>query len=179
MSLVSPELKMPVLELMRVMRAHHLAGGGEVALLDLVAVLGFRLDEQTRELLDSRGALCLEPYPADAEAPLSTGDGAGEFSNLGAPVEIVCQVTVPLLGKQPLRITVPERLAGDYLALDSSWMLRFDADASLCATLRLPLARLRRRLEKVTATPQRVDVDIEGREFDQVILLQDPGAAAP
>jgi len=177
MPLVSPELRAPVIELMRVMREHHLAGGGEVALLDLVAVLGFRLDDQTRELLRGRGALRLVPYGAEAAEPGDpAGDGAGEFSNVGAPVEIVCYITLPVLGRQPLKITVPERLAGDYLALESSWMLRFDAEASLNAALRLPLARIRRRLEKVTATPQRVDVDVEGREFDQVILLEVPGA---
>lgn len=142
-----PELHEGTLQLIGEVYGAHSAGGGSVNLLDVVRLFQVKLTPPQEDKLRERGGILFSP---DAE-------GSGTFENEGRRLKF---------HKSGITITVPAVLKGTYLAFPTNFNLMFDRSN----TIRARKLFFRAHLESIQANQNRIDIDLNGDNFDQCII---------
>ncbi|MRG91647.1 hypothetical protein [Polyangium spumosum] len=142
-----PELRAPVVKLLETL-VPAVRDGGEVPLLAIVeSVAGDRLKNEVRKHLEARGNAVFQ-----REGEKTT------FENQGPALKI------PL---KRFDLKIAPRVAGEARLVEGGAELRFRGAETLSASKFLFSVRL----EAITATDQRIHVDMEGDSFDQLFEL--------
>src|SRR5437870_4286545 len=104
-----PELHQPVLDLIKKVNDVHTAGGGEIALSDVINLFGVSVTPEQQKIVTQRGALTLTP----------NSSSGGAFSNSGS------QATIK---QGNAEITIPATISGSYTSNVSGFLMNFDKD---------------------------------------------------
>ena len=109
-----PELRAPVLELIKRVSEAHGSGEFTIALAEMFTAFGLPLERSEQAKLQARGAVSFAPR----------SESHGTFNNTGRAAE--------LRTDEGLTIVVPERLAGEYVTTEASLTLKFAEGALFC-----------------------------------------------
>lgn len=142
-----PELREPVLGLIKKIYGAHAAGEFNMALAELFASFGLTLEATEVEKLRARGAVAFTPG----------GESSGEFVNRGAEQQ--------LASDEGLTIVVPETLAGTYVTTQSSFTLRFAAGSALRGCKRV-FVLICQDIIKIDADEHKLYIDLPGEKYD-------------
>jgi hypothetical protein len=142
-----PELREPVLDLIRRVSAEH--GGGEFAipLAEMFEAFGLTLEETEREKLRRRGQVRFTPR----------GPSAGEFSNEGGEQQLATG--------EGLTLVVPARLAGSYVTTLTSLTLKFEEGSALRGCKRV-FVLICQDIIKIDADEHKLYIDLPGEKYD-------------
>lgn len=142
-----PELREPVLGLIKKIFDEHAAGEFTMALADLFAGFGLPLAEAEMRKLRTRGDVTFT----------AGGKAQGEFINHGAKMELATD--------EGLTIVVPETLAGTYVTTQSSFTLKFDEGAALRGCKRI-FVLICQDIIKIDADEHKLYIDLPGEKYD-------------
>jgi hypothetical protein len=142
-----PELRAPVLELIKRVEESHRAGEFQIALSEMFMAFGLPLERSERAKLEKRGLVTFTPR----------SDSHGEFSNTGRRVEVKTD--------EGLTIVVPERLAGEYVTTQSSLTLKFAEGAALRGCKRV-FVLICQDIIKIDADEHKLYIDLPGEKYD-------------
>lgn len=142
-----PELREPVLGLIKQVNDAHAGGEFPMVLSELFAAFGLTLGEAEEGKLRSRGAVVFTP----------NGDSHGEFDNRGAEQQLDTG--------EGLTIVVPEQLAGSYITTESSLTLKFDTGKALRGCKRI-FVLICQDIIKIDADEHKLYIDLPGEKYD-------------
>ncbi|HEY0408005.1 MAG TPA: hypothetical protein VGC89_19875 [Pyrinomonadaceae bacterium] len=142
-----PELREPVLGLIRKISGAHAAGEFTMELADLFAAFGLTLAEAEMRKLRARGEVRFTPGAA----------ALGEFFNRGAEQQLATD--------EGLTIVVPETLAGAYVTTESSFTLKFGAGTALRGCKRI-FVLICQDIIKIDADEHKLYIDLPGEKYD-------------
>ena len=142
-----PELREPVLELIKRVSDAHAAGEFTLALADMFAGFGLTLGAAEMRKLGKRGVVTFTPG----------GESLGEFVNQGAEQELATD--------EGLTIVVPETLAGTYVTTQSSLTLKFAEGKALRGCKRI-FVLICQDIIKIEAGEHKLYIDLPGEKYD-------------
>ncbi len=142
-----PELKTPVLGLIKKVSKAHAGGAFTLTLADIFAAFGLTLDASERGKLRSRGEVQFTPQ----------SESLGNFSNEGDELQLATG--------EGLTIVVPAMLAGEYVTTATSLTLKFAAGAALRGCKRV-FVLICQDVIKIDADEHKLYIDLPGEKFD-------------
>jgi hypothetical protein len=142
-----PELREPVLGLIKTVASAHARGEFTMELADLFAAFGLTLGAAETQKLRGRGAVAFSP----------DGESRGEFSNSGAEQQLATD--------EGLTIVVPQTLAGTYVTTESSLTLKFAEGAALRGCKRV-FVLICQDIIKIDADEHKLYIDLPGEKYD-------------
>jgi hypothetical protein len=142
-----PELKEPVLGLIKKVNGSHAAGEFSIELAELVAAFGLTLDAAEVEKLRARGAVSFTP----------NDEGAGDFINEGAEQQLATG--------EGVTIVVPATLAGTYTTTGSSLTLKFNSGSALRGCKRV-FVLICQDIVQIKADEHQLYIDLPGEMYD-------------
>ena len=142
-----PELRAPVLALIKRISDAHATSEFAIALAEVFVTFGLPLEKSELAKLQTRGMVRFSPRsPAH-----------GEFQNTGRAQE--------LRTEDGLTIVIPERLAGDYVTTTSSLTLKFAEGAALRGCKRV-FVLICQDIIKIDADEHKLYIDLPGEKYD-------------
>ena len=142
-----PELRAPVLELIKRVQESHRAGEFNIALSEMFLAFGLPLERAEQLKLQARGLVTFTPRSASH----------GEFHNAGRRAELKTD--------EGLTIVVPERLAGEYVTTSTSLTLKFAEGAALRGCKRV-FVLICQDIIKIDADEHKLYIDLPGEKYD-------------
>lgn len=142
-----PELRAPVLELIKRVDEAHDTGEFTIGLSEMFDAFGLPLESSERTKLKARGLVRFTPR----------SESHGEFSNAGRRVEVRTD--------EGLTIVVPEHLAGEYVTTSSSLTLKFAEGAALRGCKRV-FVLICQDIIKIDADEHKLYIDLPGEKYD-------------
>ena len=142
-----PELRAPVLELLKRVSEAHKSGEFTIELAEMFEAFGIPLERTDRKKLRARGFVQF--------ALLSESHGA--FGNTGRHIE--------LRTDDGLRIIIPERLAGEYVTTEASLTLKFSEGSALRGCKRV-FVLICQDIIKIDADEHKLYIDLPGEKYD-------------
>lgn len=142
-----PELKAPVLGLIKKVAEAHATGEFTMELAEMFAAFGLTLDAKEMQKLRARGSVTFRPG----------GEAQGEFINRGAEQQLATD--------EGITIVVPETLAGAYVTTQSSLTLKFAAGAALRGCKRV-FVLICQDIIKIDADEHKLYIDLPGEKYD-------------
>lgn len=142
-----PELRAPVLELIKRVQESHRAGEFTLALAEMFTAFGLPLGRAEQMKLQARGLVTFKPRSASH----------GEFQNAGRRSELQTE--------EGLTIIVPERLAGEYVTTASSLTLKFAEGGALRGCKRV-FVLICQDIIKIDADEHKLYIDLPGEKYD-------------
>jgi hypothetical protein len=142
-----PELRAPVLELIKRVEAAHGKGEFTIALAEMFEAFGLPLERSEQAKLQARGLVGFAPR----------SESHGEFHNTGRRVEVKTD--------DGLTIVVPEQLAGEYVTTSSSLTLKFAEGAALRGCKRV-FVLICQDIIKIDADEHKLYIDLPGEKYD-------------
>lgn len=142
-----PELREPVLRLIKRVADAHAAGEFTIQLAELFTAFGLTLDATEVQKLRERGLVTFTP----------DGAAQGEFVNRGAEQQLATD--------EGITIVVPETLAGTYVITQSSLTLKFAAGAALRGCKRV-FVLICQDIIKIDADEHKLYIDLPGEKYD-------------
>ena len=142
-----PELRAPVLELIKRVSTAHASGEFKLALAEMFTAFGLSLAASERAKLRSRGEVSFMPRT----------EALGEFINRGARQELKTD--------EGLTLIMPERLAGEYITTSASLTLKFAEGAALRGCKRV-FVLICQDIIKIDADEHKLYIDLPGEKYD-------------
>ncbi|HEY0322617.1 MAG TPA: hypothetical protein VGC66_16810 [Pyrinomonadaceae bacterium] len=142
-----PELRAPVLELIKRVEEAHREGEFTIALAEMFVAFGLPLERSEQAKLQARGLVSFAPR----------SPSHGEFHNAGRRVEVKSE--------EGLTIVVPEQLAGEYVTTSSSLTLKFAEGAALRGCKRV-FVLICQDIIKIDADEHKLYIDLPGEKYD-------------
>lgn len=142
-----PELRAPVLELIKRVDEAHLKGKFTIALHEMFDAFGLPLGRSDQAKLKARGLVTFT----------QSSESHGQFSNAGRRVEVKTD--------EGLTIIVPEHLAGEYVTTSSSLTLKFAEGAALRGCKRV-FVLICQDIIKIDADEHKLYIDLPGEKYD-------------
>jgi hypothetical protein len=142
-----PELRAPVLALIKRVEEAHRGGEFTIALAEMFVAFGLPLGRSEQSKLEKRGLVNFVPR----------SQSFGEFLNTGRRVEVKTD--------DGLTIVVPERLAGEYVTTTSSLTLKFAEGAALRGCKRV-FVLICQDIIKIDADEHKLYIDLPGEKYD-------------
>ena len=142
-----PELRAPVLELIKRVETSHREGEFTLELAEMFVAFGLPLERAERSKLQARGLVRFTPR----------SESHGEFHNTGRRSELKTE--------EGLTIIVPERLAGEYVTTTSSLTLKFAEGAALRGCKRV-FVLICQDIIKIDADEHKLYIDLPGEKYD-------------
>jgi len=147
-----PELKAPVLELIRRVSTEHADGEFIIPMVEMFAAFGLSLDKAEWDKLRKRGDVRFTPR----------GKSHGEFSNQGRQQELATG--------QGLTLVVPETLAGAYVTTPTSLTLKFAEGSALRGCKRV-FVLICQDIIKIDADEHKLYIDLPGEKYDLCFIF--------
>jgi hypothetical protein len=147
-----PELKEPVLELIRRISTGHAGGKFALSLAEMFEAFGLTLAQSEWKKLKGRGDVKFEP----------TGKSQGEFSNKGRQQE--------LSTGEGLTLIVPQTLAGTYVTTKTSLTLKFTEGSALRGCKRV-FVLICQDIIKIDADEHKLYIDLPGEKYDLCFIF--------
>jgi hypothetical protein len=143
-----PEIKEPVLELIRRISTEH-AGGQEfvVPMAEMFEAFGLSLAESEWKKLRGRGRVRFAPR----------GPSSGEFSNKGKEQQLATG--------EGLTLVVPPTLSGTYVTTQTSLTLKFAEGSALRGCKRI-FVLICQDIIKIDADEHKLYIDLPGEKYD-------------
>jgi len=142
-----PELKEPVLELIRRVSTEHKGGNFAIPMADMFSAFGLTLDKAEWGKLRKRGEVKFMPR----------GTSQGEFVNKGREQELATEEGITLV--------VPATLAGAYVTTPTSLTLKFAQGSALRGCKRV-FVLICQDIIKIDADEHKVYIDLPGEKYD-------------
>jgi hypothetical protein len=142
-----PELRAPVLELIKRVSDAHQKGEFSIALSEMFVAFGLPLERPEQAKLQARGLVTFAPR----------SPSHGEFNNAGRNSELKTD--------DGLTIVVPPRLAGEYITTESSLTLKFAEGAALRGCKRV-FVLICQDIIKIDADEHKLYIDLPGEKYD-------------
>ena len=142
-----PELRKPVLGLIKKVSKAHAAGEFTIELADLFAAFGLTLEETEFDKLRERGGVAFTP----------NADEQGEFLNEGTEAQLATG--------EGITIVVPETLSGTYITSPGALTLKFDKGAALRGCKRV-FVLICQDIIKIEADEHQLYIDLPGEMYD-------------
>lgn len=142
-----PELKEPVLELIRRVSTAHAGGGFTIPLAEMFEAFGLTLDKTEWSKLRKRGDVKFSPR----------GAAQGEFANKGREQELTTGEGITLV--------VPATLAGAYVTTPTSLTLKFAEGSALRGCKRV-FVLICQDIVKIDADEHKLYIDLPGEKYD-------------
>lgn len=142
-----PELREPVLGLIKTVSGAHASGEFTMELSELFAAFGLTLAASEMKKLKARGAVGFTPQ----------GESQGEFVNRGAEQQLATD--------EGLTIIVPQTLAGSYVTTATSLTLKFADGAALRGCKRV-FVLICQDIIKIDADEHKLYIDLPGEKYD-------------
>jgi hypothetical protein len=142
-----PELREPVLKLIKNVSDAHASGEFALALAGMFAGFGLTLGAAEMRKLAARGDVTFTPG----------GESQGEFVNSGAEQQLTTD--------EGLIIVVPETLAGTYVTTRSSLTLKFAEGSALRGCKRI-FVLICQDIIKIDADEHKLYIDLPGEKYD-------------
>ncbi len=142
-----PELRAPVLELIKRVSDAHQKGEFSITLAEMFTAFGLPLEKSEQSKLKRRGQVDFAPRSASH----------GEFRNVGHRME--------LRTDEGLSIVIPERLAGEYVSTQSSMTLKFSEGSALRGCKRV-FVLICQDIIKIDADEHKLYIDLPGEKYD-------------
>ena len=142
-----PELRAPVLELIKKVEEAHRKGEFKSALSEMFTAFGLPLEKSEQKKLQGRGLVSFTPR----------SESHGEFNNTGRRIEVKTD--------DGLTIVVPERLAGEYVTTSTSLTLKFAEGAALRGCKRV-FVLICQDIIKIDADEHKLYIDLPGEKYD-------------
>jgi hypothetical protein len=142
-----PELRAPVLELIKRVHEAHSKGDFTIALAGMFDAFGLPLERSEQSKLQTRGLVKFSPR----------SESHGEFNNNARRIEVKTD--------DGLTIVVPETLAGEYVTTGSSLTLKFAEGAALRGCKRV-FVLICQDIIKIDADEHKLYIDLPGEKYD-------------
>jgi hypothetical protein len=142
-----PELKEPVLELIRRVSTAHEGGNFAIPMADMFSAFGLTLVKAEWNKLRKRGEVKFTPR----------GTAQGEFVNKGREQELATGEGITLV--------VPATLAGAYVTTPTSLILKFAQGSALRGCKRV-FVLICQDIIKIDADEHKVYIDLPGEKYD-------------
>ncbi|HEX8747039.1 MAG TPA: hypothetical protein VF717_07545 [Pyrinomonadaceae bacterium] len=142
-----PELRAPVLELIKRVHEAHGKGDFTIVLSEMFDAFGLPLERSEQVKLQARGGVKFSPR----------SESHGEFNNNGRRIEVRTD--------EGLTIVVPETLAGEYVTTGSSLTLKFAEGAALRGCKRV-FVLICQDIIKIDADEHKLYIDLPGEKYD-------------
>ncbi len=142
-----PELRTPVLELIKKVSVAHSGGEFKIALVAMFEAFGLSLEQGEWARLRVRGDVEFSPR----------AESQGDFSNQGRRLELKTD--------EGLTLIIPERLAGDYVTTPTSLTLKFAEGAALRGCKRV-FVLICQDIIKIDADEHKLYIDLPGEKYD-------------
>ena len=142
-----PELRAPVLELIRRVAEAHRGGEFTIALAEMFTAFGLPLEKSEQAKLQARGLVRFTPR----------SESHGVFTNTGRAQEVKTD--------EGLTIVVPERLAGEYVTTEASLTLKFAEGGALRGCKRV-FVLICQDIIKIDADEHKLYIDLPGEKYD-------------
>jgi hypothetical protein len=147
-----PELKEPVLELIRRVSVEHAAGKFAIPLAELFEAFGLSLKESEWKKLRGRGIVKFTPR----------GASHGEFSNKGREQALATG--------EGLTLIIPETLSGAYVITPTSLTLKFAEGSALRGCKRV-FVLICQDIIKIDADEHKLYIDLPGEKYDLCFIF--------
>ena len=147
-----PELKAPVLELIRRVSTEHKGGKFSIPMTEMFEAFGLSLGKTEWKKLSGRGDVKFTPR----------GAAQGEFSNKGRKQE--------LSTAEGLTLVVPETLAGTYVSTKTSLTLKFAEGSALRGCKRI-FVLICQDIIKIDADEHKLYIDLPGEKYDLCFIF--------
>jgi hypothetical protein len=147
-----PELKKPVLELIRRVSTEHQGGKFAIPLAEMFEAFGLSMEKSEWKKLGGRGDVKFAPR----------GASQGEFVNKGRKQE--------LSTGEGLTLVVPETLAGTYVSTKTSLTLKFAEGSALRGCKRI-FVLICQDIIKIDADENKLYIDLPGEQYDLCFIF--------
>lgn len=147
-----PELREPVLELIRTVSTEHAGGKFAIPLAEMFEAFGLSLEKSEWKKLRGRGEVKFSPH----------GAAQGEFVNKGRKQELATDEGMTLI--------VPETLSGTYVTTQSSLTLKFAEGSALRGCKRL-FVLICQDIIKIDADEHKLYIDLPGEKYDLCFIF--------
>ena len=142
-----PELRAPVLGLIKRVSGAQAGGEFTISLAEVFAAFGLTLADKEWSKLRSRGEVRFTPE----------GDAQGEFLNEGQSQELATD--------EGLTLVVPRKLAGAYITTPTSLTLKFAEGSALRGCKRV-FVLICQDIIKIDADEHKLYIDLPGEKYD-------------
>jgi hypothetical protein len=142
-----PELREPVLGLIRRVSSEHEGGEFTISLAELFEAFGLTLEKSEWKKLGARGSVRFTPR----------GPSSGEFFNEGREQQLATG--------EGLTLVVPATLAGAYVTTRSSLTLKFEEGSALRGCKRV-FVLICQDIIKIDADEHKLYIDLPGEKYD-------------
>ena len=142
-----PELREPVLGLIRRVSSEHEGGEFAIPMAELFEAFGLTLEKSEWKKLGGRGQVQFTPR----------GQSAGEFFNKGREQRLETG--------EGLTLVVPATLAGAYVTTRSSLTLKFEEGSALRGCKRV-FVLICQDIIKIDADEHKLYIDLPGEKYD-------------
>ena len=147
-----PELRAPVLELIRRVSTEHAGGKFAIPLAEMFEAFGLSLEKTEWKKLRGRGDVRFTPL----------GVSQGEFSNKGRKQELTTG--------EGLTLIVPETLFGTYVTTKTSLTLKFAEGSALRGCKRI-FVLICQDIIKIDADEHKLYIDLPGEKYDLCFIF--------
>jgi hypothetical protein len=147
-----PELKEPVLELIRKVSAEHAGGKFTIPMVEMFKAFGLTLEKSEWKKLEGRGDVKFAP----------NGASQGEFVNKGRKQELTTG--------EGLTLIVPETLSGAYVTTGTSLTLKFAEGSALRGCKRV-FVLICQDIIKIDADEHKLYIDLPGEKYDLCFIF--------
>jgi hypothetical protein len=147
-----PELKKPVLGLIRKVSKEHAGGQFAIPLVEMFEAFGLSLEKSEWKKLGGRGEVKFAPH----------GVAQGEFINKGRKQELETG--------EGLTLIIPETLAGTYVTTRSSLTLKFAEGSALRGCKRI-FVLICQDIIKIDADEHKLYIDLPGEKYDLCFIF--------
>jgi hypothetical protein len=147
-----PELKAPVLDLIRRVSTEHEEGKFVIPIAEMFEAFGLSLGDAEWEKLHARGDVQFTPG----------GTSQGEFSNRGPRQE--------LSTGEGLTLVIPETLSGAYVTTPTSLTLKFAEGSALRGCKRV-FVLICQDIIKIDADEHKLYIDLPGEKYDLCFIF--------
>jgi hypothetical protein len=147
-----PELKAPVLELIRRVSTEHAGGKFAIPLAEMFEAFGLSLEKTEWKKLHGRGDVKFAPL----------GKSHGEFSNKGRKQELTTA--------EGLTLIVPETLFGTYVTTRTSLTLKFAEGSALRGCKRI-FVLICQDIIKIDVDEHKLYIDLPGEKYDLCFIF--------
>ncbi|HYO92514.1 MAG TPA: hypothetical protein VEQ40_12795 [Pyrinomonadaceae bacterium] len=142
-----PELRAPVLELIKRVNEAHNKSEFTIALSEMFDAFGLPLERSEQAKLQTRGLVKFTRH----------SESHGEFNNSGRRIEVKTD--------EGLTIVVPDTLAGEYVTTSNSLTLKFAEGAALRGCKRV-FVLICQDIIKIDADEHKLYIDLPGEKYD-------------
>jgi hypothetical protein len=147
-----PELKEPVLGLIRKVSTAHAGGKFAIPMAEMFEAFGLTLEKSEWKKLHGRGDVKFAPH----------GASQGEFSNKGRKQELTTG--------EGLTLIVPEMLSGTYVTTRTSLTLKFAEGSALRGCKRV-FVLICQDIIKIDADEHKLYIDLPGEKYDLCFIF--------